>query len=188
MKYIVERTFKDKDFTQIPLELSEYESCHFINCQLTQADISGARFINTVFNDCDLSNAKIHNTAFQDAVFKNCKMLGLRFDTCNDFNFSAVFEQCILSHSTFIEMKLSKSSFSHCQLIDIDFSDAYMRSSSMSHCDLMNAVFDQTNLEKTDLREAINYAINPNNNHIKGAKFSMPEAIRLLDHYQIEIE
>jgi fluoroquinolone resistance protein len=56
------------------------------------------------------------------------------------------------------------------------------------NCDLKNAAFDQTILEKADFRTAFNYSIDPDNNKIKKAKFSISGLTGLLEKYNIEIE
>ncbi len=188
MENFYEEVFENQDFTQKPLPKGEYEYCTFQGCNFAQADLSNTRFIETEFLDSNLSNAKILNTAFQDVRFKNCKMLGLLFDTCNEFGLAMHFEACTLNHSRFYQRKLVKSSFEGCELQEVDFAEALMNHTVLRHCNLLGALFDQTNLEKADLRNSRNYVIDPDNNYIKGAKFSLPEVIRLLDKYHIEIE
>ena len=56
------------------------------------------------------------------------------------------------------------------------------------HCDLSQAVFDRTILEKADFRTSYNYSIDPENNKIKKAKFSMTGISGLLAKYDIEVE
>jgi fluoroquinolone resistance protein len=50
------------------------------------------------------------------------------------------------------------------------------------------SLFDNTNLFKANLKNCINYNINPLNNNIKKAKFSLPEALTLLDAFEIQIQ
>jgi hypothetical protein len=52
----------------------------------------------------------------------------------------------------------------------------------------MRAIFHGTTLEKADLRTALNYAIDPENNWIRKAKFSLPAVTGLLSKYEIEID
>jgi len=52
---------------------------------------------------------------------------------------------------------------------------------------LKNAISENTNLEKVDFRNAKNLKIDPDCNRLKGAKFSIDNAIRLLDKYNITI-
>ncbi|MBE0539484.1 MAG: pentapeptide repeat-containing protein, partial [Ignavibacterium sp.] len=60
--------------------------------------------------------------------------------------------------------------------------------SSFNDCDLRNAVFDNTNLSKCDFRKAYNYLIDPENNKISKAKFSIMGVPGLLTKYDIMIE
>jgi hypothetical protein len=52
---------------------------------------------------------------------------------------------------------------------------------------LAGATFDNTNLEKTNFTTAFNYSIDPDNNRIKKAKFSVPGVLGLLNKYDIVI-
>jgi len=63
-----------------------------------------------------------------------------------------------------------------------------LRSANFSGADLDGTLFNGTNLELANLRSAINYSINPELNRIRKAKFSMPEAVKLLDFFEIEID
>ena len=55
-------------------------------------------------------------------------------------------------------------------------------------CNLMQAIFDQTNLEKANFYTAYNYYIDPNNNRVKKAKFSIDGVYGLLAKYDLIIE
>ena len=50
------------------------------------------------------------------------------------------------------------------------------------------AIFDNTILEKSDFRTSYNYAMNPEINSIKKAKFSLQGIPGLLGKYNIEVE
>ncbi|WP_272856871.1 pentapeptide repeat-containing protein [Aequorivita todarodis] len=188
VKYTDEQTFKKVDYSEKPLEIGEYEYCTFIGCNFSNSSLAEIRFSECEFLDCNFSNANLKNTSFQDVQFKNCKMLGLQFDACNGFGFATTFDTCQLDHSIFYKMKLSRSSFINCQLQSVDFSEADLKHSKLLSCNLQNATFLNTNLEMADFRNATNYSINPAQNRLKGAKFSLPEVVGLLDSYQIKIE
>lgn len=186
--YIEEETFNGINFCVERLTKGEYEECTFINCNFSNTDLSKITFINTKFVDCDLSNANITGTAFQDVTFNDCKLLGLQFDRCNDFGFAIRFNHCQLDHALFFQMKLNRTSFTDCKLIGVDFTAADLSKSKMTHCDLSAALFDRTILELADLSGSVKYSIDPENNNIKGARFSLPDVIGLLDKYKIKIE
>jgi fluoroquinolone resistance protein len=63
-----------------------------------------------------------------------------------------------------------------------------MSEANFDHSSLQRAVFKQSSLEKADFRKAHHYQINPELNRIRKAKFSAPEVLSLLQHYDIVIE
>ena len=180
-------TYNQQCYTNNTLPLADYENCNFINCDFSNAVLSNIRFIDCTFNTCNLSLAIITNISFQNTQFKNCKMLGLHFESCNQFALSFNFNNCQLNHATFYKLKIPKTVFNNCNLEDADFSQTNLQQSFFDFCNLNNTIFDQTNLEKTDFRKAINYTINPTINNIKKAKFSVQGITGLLQHLNIDI-
>jgi uncharacterized protein YjbI with pentapeptide repeats len=114
-------------------------------------------------------------------------MLGLRFDTCAEFNLSFSFNNCLVNHSSFYKTKIKKTSFKDTQLQEADFTECDLTSAVFDNCDLKNATFDFTILEKTDFRSSYNYSIDGEKNRLKKAKFSLQGISGLLDKYDIEI-
>ncbi len=186
--YTTEKKFDKTDFTVTPFVKGEYENCAFVNCNLSETDLSACIFIECEFSGCNLSLAKLGKTALRDVKFKECKMLGLRFDQCNDFGLLVSFENCSLNHSSFYKMKLKKIIFRNSQLQEVDFTESDLTGALLDGCDLLRATFENTMLEKADLRTAYNYSIDPEINRIKRARFSLGGVAGLLDKYDIEIE
>ena len=115
-------------------------------------------------------------------------MLGLRFDSCHEFGLSFLFADCQLAHSSFFKTRIRGTVFRNSQLQDADFTECDLTSGLFENCDLAQAVFHQTILEKADFRTAYNYAIDPENNRLKKAMFSMTGLPGLLSKYNIRIE
>ncbi len=69
----------------------------------------------------------------------------------------------------------------------IDFSEANLSNASFVECDLSQAVFQNTNLEKSDFRSDFHYSIDPESNRIKDGKFCLSGIYGLLDKCQIDI-
>lgn len=170
------------------LAIGEYENCIFNNCNFADSNLSGYKFIDCTFNGCDFSLATLNKTVFQDVVFNDCKMLGLQFDKCDGFGLSFSFDGCQLNHSSFFKTALRKTVFRNSQLEETYFAEADLTRAVFDNCDLRRAVFDQTILEKADFRTAYNYAIDPEINRIKKAKFSISGIPGLLGKYDIVIE
>jgi uncharacterized protein YjbI with pentapeptide repeats len=186
--YIEDRDFDKTDFTMQPLPAGHYDNCRFSGCNFSGTDLSGFRFAECTFSACNISMVKLHKTALQDIRFTSCKLLGLHFEHCDTFLFSASFDQCTLQFSSFYQMKLKHTRFNKTDLREVDFTQADLSGVTLAHCDLHQAVFDQTILEKADLRTALHYSIDPENNRIKKARFSLPGVLGLLHKYDIRIE
>jgi uncharacterized protein YjbI with pentapeptide repeats len=82
---------------------------------------------------------------------------------------------------------MKATSFKNCQLQEVDFVETDLTAAVFSECDLLRAIFDYSILEKADFRTATNYSIHPDQNRIKKAKFSLPGAVGLLDHLDIDL-
>ncbi len=166
----------------------EFVGCEFSGCHIANTDLSGHEFEDCTFRGCDLSLAIIKNCTFRDVRFEECKMLGLQFHTCNKFLFSASFTRCMVNLSSFYQLNLKNTSFIASSLREVDFSECNLTQARFDECDLADALFDHTNLEKADLRTATNFRIDPDNNRIRKARFSMQGALSLLAKYNIDIE
>ena len=71
---------------------------------------------------------------------------------------------------------------------EVDFTETILTKSVFDHCDLRGAIFETSNLEKSDFRTAFNYSINPENNKLKGGKYRKENITGLLNKYKIVIE
>ncbi|MGA9212545.1 pentapeptide repeat-containing protein [Kaistella sp.] len=183
-----DQNFNKLDFRQEPLIKGEYENCLFTNCNFEEVNLTEFKFVDCEFRECNWSLALLHGTVLREVKFKDCKMLGLQFETCNDFGLSFSFENCQLNHSTFFQMNIKKIIFRNCQLREIDFSESNLSSVVFDNCDLSQAIFAHSILDKADFRTAYNYSIDPENNRIKKAKFSILGISGLLDKYDIVIQ
>ncbi len=188
MTYIEDKTYNKLNFLTAPLQKGEYENCIFNNCDFSNADLSEIIFSDCEFIDCNLSLTKTVNSAFRDTKFTACKILGLHFETCNDFGLSFLFDSCLLSNSSFFEINIKKTVFKNCQLQEVDFTGCNLTGANFENCDLTGSIFNNSILERADFRTSTNYSINPENNRIRKAKFSLPDIVGLLDEYDIVIE
>lgn len=130
---------------------------------------------------------KVRGTALREIIFADCKILGVRFDECNAFGFSAQFVRNQLDHASFFQLKMNGTIFSHCRLRETDFTETELNGAVFEACDLEGAVFDHTQLQKADFRSAHGFVIDPETNDIRKAKFSPQGLIGLLHKYGIEV-
>jgi uncharacterized protein YjbI with pentapeptide repeats len=78
--------------------------------------------------------------------------------------------------------------FKNSRLTESDFTGADITGGVFDRCDLSGAKFENTILEKVDLRTSEHYSIRPEMNKIKHARFSLNGIAGLLDQYQIDID
>lgn len=188
LQLVLDKTFKNQDYTKTGLPKAEYDNCSFIDCNFEDSYLSTINFLECEFINCNLTNTKLKETTFKDVVFTDCKMIGMPFYECNGFLFLVSFKNCNLNLAAFTYMKITATSFIECSLQQVDFTKADLSKSNFSDCNLKGAVFENTILEASDFRTAHNFSFNPNNNKMKGAKFSESNIIGLLNDYKIIIE
>lgn len=186
--YIVGKYYEQINFSEVPLPKGDYEQCTFTNCNFSNTDLSHISFVDCTFSACNMSMARLNNTAFKDVHFKDGKLLGLHFEHCNTFLFKVSFDSCLINLASFYNLKLKKTLFKNSSLQEVDFSNADLSEAVFDQCDLAYAVFDNTIVEKVDFRTSFHYAIDPERNRIKKAKFSLPGVTGLLNKYNIDIE
>jgi uncharacterized protein YjbI with pentapeptide repeats len=84
-------------------------------------------------------------------------------------------------------MNLQEISFGASELKECDFFQANLAGADFSNCNLAGAIFENCDLKSADFRQALNYQIDPAQNQVAKARFSMPEVLSLLAPLGIEI-
>jgi fluoroquinolone resistance protein len=186
--YIEDKEFEKINFAEEELPKGEYDRCVFTGCVFTETTLSGSIFSECTFTGCNLSMSKLSRTTLKEVTFKDSKLLGVRFDNCSNFLFTVHFDNCMLNLSSFYKRNLRKTIFRNCSMRESDLCEADLTSALLDNCDLSGALFERTILEKADLRTAYNFNIDPEQNKITKARFSVNGLPGLLARYNIEIE
>ncbi len=182
----------DKTFTKVAAadiarRNCTFENCRFVSCDFSNADFSGMLFMECVFDGCNLSLVKLVDTGLQDIRFKDCKLSGADFSKCRDFLFGVNFENCLLDNAVFYKKKNKGARFADCSMVETDFTEADLTDTRFDNCNLNRAFFDKTVLRNVDLSTSYNFIIDPDNNDIKKAKFSVHGLQGLLAKYDIKV-
>jgi len=185
--YCENETYKQEDFSKNQFKQREFEKCVFTGCNFQNSDISGVKFIDCVFENCNMGMAKLKNTEFNNAVFKGNKMFGLHFEDCYPFILSMSFLNCQLNYSSFFGLKIKNTIFEKTCLHDVDFTGADLSKSVFKNCDLANAMFHKTNAEGVNFETSYGYAMDPELNRIRKAKFDLQGVLGLLTKYDIVV-
>lgn len=177
----------NQQFNDIQLHEKEFYKCTFESCDFSKAVLTQCRFENCTFNKCDLSLAKLKGAEFIDVSFTGSKLIGI--DWAETLSISGLkFNQCRLDHSVFYSVEMRFTSFEECVLKGADFERANLTKAVFTLSDLEGCKFRETNLTSADFTGAINYSINPNLNKIRKAVFSLPDALALLNCFDIVIK
>jgi len=184
---------EDKTFTKITAEnitgqKQTFENCKFLNCNFSYADFYGIAFVECYFEGCNLSLVKLTGTGLQNIRFKDCKLSGADFSKSLDFLFEVNFNNCILDNAIFYKKKNKGGSFTDCSMVETDFTETDLTEAKLINCNLNRAFFDHTILMNADLRTSYNFIIDPDNNNIKKARFSVHGLAGLLAKYDIRVE
>lgn len=114
-------------------------------------------------------------------------MLGMRFDQCQTLLLSFTFESCQLDFSSFYKLKIKGTLFKNCSLHEVEFREADLTHVCFENCDLTRSVFENTNLTGADLRSAIHFAIDPEQNTVKKMKVALGGLPGLLEKHNLLI-
>lgn len=154
--------------------------------------MSDCRFSSCKFQQCNLNLTEITGSSFPDTRFEKSKLLGINWtqadwSSASFSNFVGFFD-CVISHSTFIGLELIGIQIKNCVAHEVDFRETDLSKANFKGTDLAKSLFGNTNLTEADLSQAKNYQIDPGNNQLKQAKFSLPEAMVLLYSMDIVIQ
>jgi fluoroquinolone resistance protein len=188
MDFIEDKEFTKEDLDAGRFTVAIYEYCTFSHCDLSDAILNNSEFVECKFNFCNLSNAKVEKASFRTVAFTDSKLTGIDFSLCNQLMLEVSFDNCLLDYVSFMRLDLRKTVFNNCSMIRTFLDNADLSSSSFNNCNLENAVFIGTNLEKADLSTSYNFIIDPEENRVKKAKFSLYGAVGLLTKYGVVIE
>ncbi|REE79897.1 uncharacterized protein YjbI with pentapeptide repeats [Lutibacter oceani] len=187
LPYIESKEFTGIDYNLEAFTKAEYDNCTFINCNFSNLDLSNYQFVECSFIDCNLSLCILKNTGLKELHFEKCKMVGINFNEVDPFLLQLKFTNCQLNLASFYKLKLKNSVFKNCSLNETDFNETDLTNALFNNCDFKLAIFDKTILEKADLSSSFHYAIDPEKNNIKKAKFSKEGLAGLLEKHQLII-
>lgn len=82
---------------------------------------------------------------------------------------------------------MNGSCFTDCRLLANIFMNTQLSRAAFTRTDLEKTLFHHCDLSYADFSTALNYGINPQSNKITKTKFSLPEAVSLLQALDIII-
>jgi fluoroquinolone resistance protein len=165
---------------------AEFVECHFTAINFESFNLSRLKFIDCEFTKCSFNNVSVKSTIFRSPKFNHSKMMGINWTEAGTFS-SPMFNECLIDYSVFQKLNLKNGSFLNCKMAEVDFYEAQCVKVSFQGSMLYGTTFNGANLSEADFRGATEYSIRVLETNISKAKFSMPEAISLLDSLNITI-
>lgn len=190
MKYVENQKFENKKITK--LDNIQFNECIFINCSFENCECK-----NTQFHECTFEKSKLVRIGFvhsqmRNCSFHSCECIGLSFgnvvphgsiDTVIHECKNTYFKYCMFQVMKLVKFQGVTNVFEQCSFHQCD-----LRQANFKDCQLLNSDFQHSNLSKADFRESYGYIIDPKDNQLKGAMFSIPEVLHLLDSFGIKID
>lgn len=176
--------------TEFPLDFFQersFTNCIFDSCRFEKSQWRHTKFSECIFKNCDLSLVKVDACRLHNTLFKECKIIGIEFYKCDKTLFSLQLQHCIAMSCNFSEMKMKKSSFQGSKIIECYFDGTQLMESNFRETDLQRTIFRHCDLSQADFSEAKNYSIDPQSNILRKALFTLPEALSLLNFFDIKI-
>lgn len=182
-----DKTFSKWSVKNDDLSRTEFIKCKIEHCVSQQLNLTGGTFEDCTFLGCNFSNANINGTRFIDCSFTECKIIGWHWHRSGS-PLSIRLTRCNCSESNFFGVSMKKLSLTECLFANCDFGDAKLTNADLSGSDFAGARFANTDLAHADFRGSTSYAIDVRSNIIKKARFSLPEAVSLLNSLNIIVE
>lgn len=186
-----EQNFSRLSCPSITVEDKLFEGCRFIDATFSESQFIRCKFVDCEFNNCNLSAVQFKSSSFNNITFFESKATGINWTMLNwpHIRLSCPFQfyNSIISHSSFYGLELDELIIEACIAHDVDFREASLRRANFKRTDFEKSQFVHANLYAADFTEAHSYSIDPTQNNIKKAKFSLPDAIHLLDGFEIQI-
>ena len=187
-----EERFTDLKCAEAEIRGKDFYDCTFVNCDFREATFYDCKFDECTFEQCELSLLTVTNSVFVNVPIPDVSGHRHRLDrgrlVQNQHRGAAQFLQERHQPLVFYGHDAQKSSFQKCVAENVDFAEADLSESDCTHTNFLSARFNETNLTKANFEDAINYAIDVNQNMLKKTRFAMPEAVRLLDGLDIVLK
>lgn len=169
----------------------EFVDCTFENCNIENCVVEDCKFTDCAFLNCKIANLSSEHNSMMDSNFKKCILIGINWNTFFGGGYIMPINElseCHLKYNNFVEMNFDKFDFSQNFIISSMFADCSLVESNFVDCKLDNTEFFRCDLSKSNFKGALGYLIDISTNKLKGAKFSFPEVVNLLNGIGIVID
>lgn len=116
------------------------------------------------------------------------KLVGTKMNARGLLSTNLKFTACKMDFISLSAGQIKGAAFEACSLRDAHFSESDLYGATFKTCDLNRTLFFRTNLERVDFRTSFNIGMDPDQNRLKKARFSIRSLPGLLQKNGIEID
>ncbi len=164
-----------------------FEECEFNGCIFVDCKFERCSFINCRFNGCVLSAIVPLDSRFIGVTFAKSKAIGIDWAKAQKLQ-GLVFDSCQIDYSNFRLLRIPKIKMTNCVAKEVEFIETDLSGGDFRNTDFEGSRFIKANLSEADFRGARNYFIDVKNTTLRNSRFSLPEALALLNSLDIIIE
>lgn len=189
-QYHERETFTGLKLRDHTLRYEEFTECIFDNCDFDQLRLIGCKLIDCVFSKCSITNPVFDSCTVTSNDFIQCHLLGINWESLSAGFVSPLhrMESCQLKYNNFVGSSYPKFTFSGNDILESLFADCNLSRSQFTGCHLDQTEFFRCDLRGTSFDSADGYVIDLTNCKLKGAVFSFPEVVNLLNGLDIIIQ
>jgi fluoroquinolone resistance protein len=197
MKYNIDMSFVNDDYYQEKfnhisltgeiVKSRVFDECEFTTCSFIDCKFDNSKFLNCRFTECVLSAVVPMNCRFNNSHFLKCKVIGIDWTKAQQIR-ELDFMESQINYSSFKLLNIPKTRIVKCEAKEVDFTETDLSQGDFKNTDFENSRFFKTNLSYADFRDAKNYYIDTGNNILKQTRFSLPEALSLLNSLDIILD
>lgn len=191
-KYFEEQIFEDIKYIEETIEDYEFLECKFINCTFELCAVINCKFLDCVFENCNVISPRVNQLKMRHSEFIRCNLIGIHWRELlpggRVLEPVRKFTECYLKYNSFVDMSFRKFDFSENAIQESTFEECNLMESKFKNCRLEMTQIIKCDIRNADFRGAMGYQIDIANNRLKGARFSFPEVVNLLDGLGIKID
>lgn len=169
------------------IKFKSYEECEFISSSFIGCKFEKSKFLNCKFVECVLSAVVPMNCRFNGVRFLSSKVIGVDWTKAEKIR-DLEFYQSQINYSSFRLLALTKIKIVKCESKEVDFTETDLSHGDFKSTDFEKSRFFKTNLAYADFNGAKNYYIDARVNVLKETRFTLPEALSLLNGLDIILE
>lgn len=182
-----DKTFTKQNWESLSIAEQKFIDCTFVNCNLSKTTFIDSEFNGCTFHNCDMSLMVLRKCSAKKIKLTSSKAIGINWsDTEGTFSIEAIDSN--VSYSSFAGKIIKKAIFKGCKAHEVDFTQCNLTEADFTNADLNDTRFVNCDLAKADFSNASNYRLDLKINKVKGAIFTMPDAMSLLDSFGVVVK